>query len=211
MRPSQSQRSWLGDLTDRYAAAMDKPTRSYLADRGIDKAGVRGFRLGLVVDPDPAHDRYLGRLAIPFITPAGVVTMRFRCLEDHDCDEHFHGKYESIAGDTTHLYNVQALHDTDAEVGVCEGELDAIVATLSGLPSVGVPGVNNWKPFYYRLFDDYERVLLLGDGDPSGRDFVATLARNLQNGVRRPLPTGHDVTSYRMEHGPEALLSYIRD
>lgn len=214
MRPSRSQKEWLTGLADRYAEAMTPDVLSYLDARGIDRDAVHGYRLGVVSEPDPSHERFQGRLSIPYITPSGVVHIRFRCIEDHGgqtCSDLFHGKYESPAGEETRLYNVNALHDSSDVIGVCEGELDAEVATMTGLPSVGVPGVTNWKPFYYRLFDDYDRVILLGDGDAAGREFVATLARNLPNSFRRPMPTNHDVSSYVVENGPKEFLSYIFD
>lgn len=207
LRPSDSQKSWLGKLADRYHESLDERTLSYLAERGLDRDAVIGARLGLVVEPDEVHARYRGRLSIPFLTPSGVVTMRFRCLEDHKCEGH--GKYESVTGDETRLYNVAALHLPGDAVGVCEGELDALMATKAGLPSVGVTGINNWKPFYYRLFEDYERVIILGDGDEAGRGFVATLAHNMANGIRKPLPDGHDVTSYVLEYGEEMFREFI--
>jgi DNA primase len=209
VRPSASQKSWLGELAERYHASLDEATASYLLARGIGPDDARGFLLGLVVEADPAHAQYEGRLSIPFLTPTGVVSMRFRCLEDHNCKEAGHGKYLSVTGEETRLYNVQALHDAGNKVAIIEGELDALIATASGLPAVGAPGVNNWKPYFYRLFDDFERVVVIGDGDPAGREFVATLARHMSNSIRRPMPEGHDVNTYVLEHGPDAFLAYV--
>lgn len=162
------------------------------------------------MNPDPAHEQYEGRLSIPFNTPTGVVYMRFRCLEDHNCKESKdHGKYEGAAGLSTHLYNVNALHDPTPVVAICEGELDALVATASGLPAVGVPGINNWKPFYYRLFDDYERVIVIGDGDSAGRGFATQLSSNIVGAIPRPMPRDEDVSSFVTQYGPEAFLEYV--
>jgi len=36
------------------------------------------FHLGVVVDPLPGHEQFLGRVAIPYVTPSGVVDIRFR-------------------------------------------------------------------------------------------------------------------------------------
>lgn len=209
MRPSESQKSFLGGLAHRYHEALDEKTLSYLAARGIDQDAASGFLLGLVVDPDPVHHQYAGRLSIPFITPTGVVYMRFRCLEDHNCSDFDHGKYQGVSGETTHLYNVSSLHLTGDTIAVTEGELDALISTQAGVPAVGVPGATNWKPFYYRLFDDYERVIVVGDGDTAGREFVATLARNLPNSIRRPMPEGYDVNSYVLKHGVDEYLAYV--
>ena len=209
MRPSESHKSWLGKLAHRYHDDLTPEVRSYLASRGIDPDVVDGSLLGLVANPDPAHESYRGRLSIPFITPTGVVHMRFRCLEVHDCGELFHGKYEGPAGESTHLYNVQALHDATREVGISEGELDALVSTAAGLPTVGCVGASNWKPFYYRLFDDFEHVYVLGDGDPAGRKWASGLVPNIPGAVSRVMPTGYDVSSYVVEYGAEAFLDAV--
>lgn len=209
MKQSESQKAWLGTLADRYHDALTPEIRSYLANRALDQDAVDGARLGYVVNPDPAHSQYEGRLSIPFITPTGVIYMRFRCLRDHDCKEFGHGKYEGPAETGTHLYNVSALHDADTAIAISEGELDALVATNSGIPCVGVPGANNWKPFYYRLFDDFERVIILGDGDTAGRAFANTLAGNMRNAIPCPMPKDEDVTSYVVKHGAEALREFV--
>jgi DNA primase len=220
VKQSDSQKSWLGELAVRYHESLTPETRSYLAGRGLDDEAVDGSLLGLVVEPDPIHTNYEGRLAIPFITPTGTVYMRFRCLEDHDCKEEdkrrreinknwFHGKYEAPADTGTRLFNVSSLHQADSVVAICEGELDALVATACGLPAVGVPGANNWKPFYYRLFDDFERVIVLGDGDTAGRQFANSLAGNMPNAIPRPMPKGQDITSYVVEYGADAFLQYV--
>lgn len=211
MRPSDSRKNWLGKLAARYHEALTPEVLSYLESRGLDQDAVTGNLLGLVSDPDPAHEQFRGRLSIPFITPTGVVFMRFRCLENHDCKEEEHGKYSGPSGEETRLYNVPSLHDAVSVVGICEGELDALAATVAGLPSVGVPGANNWKPFYYRLFDDFEQVILLGDGDRAGRDFVNKLLPNIAGAVSRPLPKDHDVSSYVVEYGAEEFMRFALD
>lgn len=209
MKPSESHKSWLTKLAHQYHDALTPEVRSYLEGRGLGPDAVDGSLLGLVSDPDPAHEPYRGRLSIPFQTPTGVVAIRFRCLEEHDCSEFFHGKYEGVAGDPTHLYNVQALHDATNEVGIAEGELDALVATSAGLPTVGCTGASNWKPFYYRLFDDFQHVYVLGDGDTAGRKWAAGLVPNIPGAVSRVQPPGYDVSSYVVEFGAEAFLSSV--
>lgn len=210
MKLSDSRKSWLGKVADRYHESLTTEVSSYLESRGLGPDVVRGYRLGLVADPDPLHEQYRGRLSIPFITPTGVVYIRFRCLEKHDCKEFGHGKYEGPSGEDTHLYNVQALHVADIEVGICEGELDAIASTEAGYPAVGVPGAQNWKPHYYRLFDDFERVVILGDGDTAGRTFTGKLAHEISNGISKVMPKDQDVNSYILENGAEQFLEYVR-
>jgi len=209
VRPSESHKSWLTELAHRYHEALTPEVLSYLAARALDQDAVDGALLGLVSDPDPAHEQYRGRLAIPFITPTGVVSMRFRCLEDHRCADVDCPKYLGVAGADSHLYNVQALHDATTKIGVAEGELDALVATRAGLPSVGCPGASSWKSYYYRLFDDFEFVYVLGDGDPAGRKWALGLVPNIPGAVSRVMPAGHDVTSFVVEHGEQMLLDFV--
>lgn len=205
---SASHKSWLTDLAHRYHDALTDEVHSYLAERALDQDAVDSSLLGLVSDPDPAHEPYRGRLAIPFITPTGVVSMRFRCLEAHSCEDGC-AKYLGVEGDSTHLYNVAALHEAGSRVGIAEGELDALVATRAGLPTVGCPGASAWKPFYYRLFDDFEYVYILGDGDSAGRKWAGGLAPNIPGAVSRVQPKDYDVTSYVVEHGAEAWLKSV--
>jgi DNA primase len=207
VRPSESLKAWLGRTADRYHEALTPEIRSYLEGRGLDQDAVSGYRLGYVDDPDPMHEPFRGRLSIPFITPTGVVYIRFRCLEDHVCDGH--GKYEGPSGEDTHLYNVQALHSADTVIGITEGELDAAVSTLAGFPAVGVPGAQNWKHVYYRLFDDFERVIVMGDGDKAGRTFTSKLQHTIAGAEAKLMPPGEDVNSFILEHGKNAFLDYV--
>jgi len=211
--PSESLKTWLGKTASRYHEALTPEVLSYLDERALGPDVVSSSLLGLVSDPDPLHEQYRGRLSIPFITPTGVVYMRFRCIEEiddpqHSCKEHKHGKYEGPSEQGTHLYNVRALHEADVVVAVSEGELDALVATHAGVPTAGVPGSQNWKSFYYRLFSDFTRVLILGDGDKAGRDFTNKLASHIPGAEAKVLPTGQDVTSFVVEHGEEAFRDF---
>ena len=68
------------------------------------------FRLGFVANPETGHEPYAGKLAIPYITPSGVIDIRFRSLSNDSGP-----KYLSRPGATTHIFNVMALQ-TDADV-----------------------------------------------------------------------------------------------
>lgn len=212
MKLSQSRKDWLGRMTAQYQAARPTWVDSYLSARGISPQVADTYRLGYVDEPDPQHEMFTGRLAIPFITPTGVVAIRFRCLEDHACHDPDTGgcgsKYMGPKGENTHLYNVQALHDAEGFVAVTEGELDAAVSSVCGIPAVGVPGSNNWKPHYRRLFEDFDKVLILGDGDKAGRDFTSKLLTALPNAESRTLPAGYDVSSYLLEYSDEEFIDH---
>lgn len=173
------------------------------------------FRLGYVEDPLPGHDMYRGMLAIPYLRRDAkggqegwsTVSMRFRCLQDHD--HHGHGKYNTEAGDKPRLFNTLSLINAEDVIAICEGEIDAIAAEACGVPSVGVPGVQAWRPYFRDPFLGYERVFLLADGDDPGRMFAKTLAQSLPNSKIIPMPDGYDVNSFILEHGSSALKEKI--
>lgn len=208
MRLSDSRKAWLDKMTTEYQQALTPSVVSYLNERGLDSHAVDTYRLGLVDVPDPLHTPYQGRLAIPYLTPTGVVSLRFRCLVDHDHAAENCPKYIQVEGEQTRLYNVTALHSADTEVGIAEGELDAAIATQAGLPTVGISGANKWQPHWDRLFQDFDRVLLLGDGDKAGRQMVAKVMGILPNAEARTMPEGHDVNSFILAYDEYEFLAH---
>ena len=74
---------------------------------------------------------------------------------------------------------------------------------------MGVPGASNWKPHYRRLFDDYERVIVIGDGDTAGRQFASMVAGHVPAAIVRPMPADEDVSSFVTKHGAEAFREYL--
>lgn len=210
MRLSGSQKAALQKAADRFHASLNEPAWAYLQGRGITEEMARARLLGQVsADAEPIYHDMIGRLSIPFVTPTGVVAIRFRCIEDHDCKEAGHPKYLQGKGTHDHLYNVGALHERHPAIGITEGEFDALITDEHVLPCVGVPGATKWKPYWSRLFEDFERVFLIGDGDDAGRKFVDKLTELLPNVQPVVMPRDHDANSYLLEHGPEALSAFI--
>ena len=143
----------------------------YLSGRGITPDVARCYRLGYVAEPVVGHEHYVGRLAIPYLTPAGVVDLRFRAVAGDGA------KYLSRPGAQPTLYNVAGLHRATDRVVVCEGEMDTIVMDgVVGLPAVGCPGVQLWQAYYARLFADFTRVYVLGDGDDAATAYGCDLS-----------------------------------
>lgn len=174
--------------------------KDWLAMRGLTVEDVTPYRLGVVVDDSPESRPYKRRLSIPYLTPAGVADIRFRALDDRG------PKYLSRPGATGHIYNVGALWRDSEVIAICEGEFDTMVMdTFSGIPAIGIPGVDLWKTHYKRLFHDYERVLVLGDGDEAGREFSTHLATVLPNAIGVQIARGMDINSIYAEHGSHAL------
>lgn len=123
------------------------------------------YQLGLVTTPVNLEDeRFTGWLAIPYLTMAGVRGIRFRNLAPGAKP-----KYGQHTGQETRLYNTNAYFAAEDSVGLCEGEIDAIVATeCLHIPTMGVPGADMWfshKNVWAPGFKNFSTVFVFTDGD----------------------------------------------
>jgi DNA primase len=209
VRLSESRKQWLQETAERYHRALDDQALGYLESRGITTRQAADFLLGLVSEPEPAHADYEGRLAIPFITPTGVVAIRYRCIKDHNCKETKCIKYLQGKGEGDHLYNVPALRERHPALAICEGEIDTLTVDTHVLPAIGVPGATKWKKHWTRLLEGYEQVFAVGDGDEAGKDFSGRLVELLPNAKAVVMPAGHDANSVLLAEGADGLSELI--
>lgn len=201
MKQSELQKNLLGLAAQKYSANIYQ-AEDYLRQRGISLEVARLARLGVVVEPEPGHEPFGGRLSIPYITKTGVVDLRFRSLNPA-----VEPKYMGMTGAETKMYNVLDIERAGDSIGICEGELDTL--TLSqcvGIPCIGVPGANSWKKHYTRLLADFERVFVFADGDQPGQEFARSLTRELPVTIVQ-MPDNEDVNSAYVKYGAE----FIRD
>jgi DNA primase len=204
VRLSNSQRQFLLQATQEYTKNIHIAAQ-YLATRGLSVAEVQQFHIGVVKDALPGHEQYQGRLAIPYVTPSGIVDIRFRSMQGED------PKYMGMPGAKTSMYNAQAVLTANDYICVTEGEIDCMtVVAKTGHPAVGIPGANNWKPYYAKILDDFETVIILADGDAPGLEFGKKVSRELGNVNIIQMPEGHDVNSIVLEQGAEFINERIR-
>lgn len=217
---SDVRKRFLAEATSRYAKSLPgSDAERFLVTRGLAAESiaeeVSRFRLGYVAEPLPGHEQYKGMLAIPYLrwSPGcgwSVVSIRFRCIVPH-CAHEFHGKYNTVAGDTPRIYNTVALLRSDDRIAICEGEIDAITANVCGIPAVGIAGVKTWKDHFREPFLGYEVVYLLADGDNAGMEFANKLAKILPNSKILPCSNGEDVNSEVVKHGKSYLLERVKE
>ena len=171
MRLSSSHRQFLLQATHQYASQIHLAAE-YLATRNLSVEEAQRFHLGVVKDALPGHEQYTGRLAIPYITPSGVVDIRFRAIGNAD------PKYMGMPGAKTSMFNAQVVLTASDYICVTEGEIDCITMSVkTNHPAIGIPGANNWKPFYSKILDDFDTVIVLADGDSAGMDFGKKVSR----------------------------------
>jgi DNA primase len=202
-RLSKSQRELLAKATENYERNLGEAL-PYLLSRGITEETARMFRLGFVKNPETGHELYQGKLSIPYLTPAGVIDIRFRSLSNDSGP-----KYLSRPGASTHIYNIGALSRDNGMLVVCEGEIDTIIATQVGFIAVGLPGANNWKQFYSRVLDGWDKIMLFCDGDNAGREMAKTISRELDNVFPVFMPDNQDVNDVFLAEGAEGLRKRV--
>ena len=205
MRLSSSQKNFLLQATQRYAAKIEL-AEEYLLSRQLSVEEAKVFHLGVVDDPLPGHEAYTGRLAIPYITPSGVVDIRFRGIHNED------PKYMGLVGAKTTMFNTQACFVADKYICVTEGEFDCIMMTVKTMhPTIGIPGANNWKPHYAKILDDFDTVIVLADGDAAGLEFGKKISRELGNVNIISMLEGEDVNSIMIKKGSDWIDERIRE
>lgn len=210
MRPiTASRMSELEEATAAYEAALTPAAAKYLLGRGLGVEEATTYRVGVVADPFPGHERFTGMLVIPYLDQEGrPLSLRFRCIEEHDHRKAAskHGKYMSLPHEPGRLFNIGAVHRADTELHITEGEFDAIVLNKVGLHAVAVPGAQSWAPHFRRVVAGFSKVWVWGDPDEAGSDFVNTITRDVRNasGVRLSKADG-DVTDLYLAQGAEAI------
>lgn len=205
-------KSFLAEATETYHRAIrpeeQSPVVEYLKSRALRWASVQSFKLGYVENPLPGHEKYQGRLAIPYLTRSGVVKMRFRAIPPNAGG----AKYLDVAGAIPRIFNTGDLDRHEPYVCITEGEIDCITAHQAGLPAVGIPGVEGWQPWYALIFGGYEAVYILADNDDSGQGaaFAERVAAQIENARVVLMPEGHDVNSLVTAEGSAALIEKVR-
>lgn len=180
----------------------------FLSARGISEQVARSYRLGATsTDPIVGFERFANMLSIPYLSPAGVLGLKFRAL-----DPERKPKYDAPSGQHARLFNVNALHSKGNVVAICEGEIDAIVMTeLVGIPAVGVPGASHWADYWPRCFSDYEEVLVVADNDVKedgsnpGLKHATRVVSKIAGARLVTPPPGEDVNSWVLRDGAEAV------
>lgn len=209
---SDSLLTFLSGAAEAYEKALPgSPAQEYLEARGIDLGSAGTSRLGYVDQPVAGHEAYRGMLCIPYWTVAGVVAVKFRQIEDRPGP-----KYLWPAGQKSHLYNVKDCLSGRPYMIICEGELDAVVASsVCGLNAVGVAGVSHWKTHHPRVLKSYSPIFIVADNDDKedgsnpGQDLAKRILQDIPHARNVLLPMGMDISDYVLMHGKDALASLL--
>jgi len=198
------QRNLLTEAAIRYSEHRNEATASYLLERGISQEVADLYQLGSVAEPSIGHEMAVGMLSIPYRTPAGVVGIKFRRL-DNGTHKYLWPKSQKIG-----LFNVSDLHKHTDTIAICEGEIDTIILSgVVGIPAVGVAGVSQWKPWFPKLFESYKRILIFADNDVKedgrnpGQELAKRIKEDLDAATVVHLDANKDVNDTYLELGSD--------
>jgi len=208
---SNVQSKLLKEAALRYAQEISPEALVVLAERGISEEVAARFNLGTITEPINGHEMYEGWISIPYMTALEMcVGFKFRRLDDGK------PKYSSPTGQKAHLYNVKDTTILSPYIVVCEGELDTVITSgVLGIPAVGIPGVQAWKPHFAKLFTGYDTVFIVGDNDIKedgsnpGAEFAKRVASEILNSQIVTLPPGMDINDYYLAHGADATRALL--
>lgn len=212
--PSALEKSLLNGAAAEYHKQLLAPeghdALSYLTEqRGLSLEVIKAFQLGVVLGPDvsPTNETVRGFISIPYLSPTGVLSMRFRRPPESEAPM----KYWSPKGTKTRVFNTNALVNPGHWIAICEGEMDTIAATQAGIPAVGIPGVQSWAPYMRHMLSGFSRVMVLADNDDAGQGlaFGEMIAEQLEEVKIVLAPKGHDVNSTLKELGVAGLREHF--
>ena len=192
------------------ASAFSTDALKYLYERGLGDFTVR-YSLGVVDRPEPGHEQMVGRICIPYLTPAGPVDLKFRCIEPHDCKAEHCPKYLGLEGGGGRLFNARAVLAADNTVVITEGEFDAMaVSAVAGVPAVGYPGTDTWQrgKHFPRVFAGLD-VVVVADGDKPGVSAAKVVAKSIPGSRVVHMPDGDDANSFLVREGAGAFRERI--
>ena len=200
----EKQKQLLTETAERYAKSLTPEAASYLRGRGLTKEVADTFLLGSVSEPSAGHELAVGMLSIPYLTPSGVVGLKFRRIDGGT------PKYIWPTGQKVGLFNVNDLHMPSDVIAICEGEIDTIILSgIVGIPAVGVAGVSQWKPHFPKLFEPYSRILVMADNDVKedgknpGQELARRIKEDLQHAEVIILPDNQDINDVYLTYGSD--------
>lgn len=92
-------------------------------------------------------------------------------------------RFNFLSGENT-IYGLDLLKSySDDIIYVFEGETDTLTAIQSGLPAIGIPGINSWKTAWNELLDRFTTIVAVPDQDSAGQEMVKHLGNVYTNNL----------------------------
>jgi len=156
---------------------------AYAAERKLDSKLLREWGV--------RQDKYFGNpcLLIEYRDEHGSHIRTRRRKELHKTQDGPDTRFDWCKGDRLPLYGLWRLKDFAPQgyVLLVEGESDCHACWHCGIPAVGVPGADTWKPEFAAKLEG-RQVYVWHEGDKGGRRLVGLVASDLASAmvIRRP-------------------------
>src|SRR5690606_14322833 len=94
------------------------------------------------------------------------------------------------------------------EISICEGEMDALVLNMLGIPAVGIPGATFWENRWRRILEGFSRIWVWGDPDEAGAKLNDKVTRAFYQA--RVVPLKRDVNDEYLAEGADYIKGLIK-
>lgn len=164
MRARERLSGWFAARTGVDELLADMSACEWLEERGIYRATVENFGIGLwhcnIGDQD--NPRSVQCLSIPWLDNYKTVGVQYRVLEP-GCTDRYRWSYGSGHG----LFNEEITRNPESDtVIVVEGALKAATVWTMGIPDVvAISNKRGWKPEFWGELAGYDRVIFALDPD----------------------------------------------
>ena len=203
----ENYRSFPADKMDAPHAALmagDMGALDYLRGRGFTDDTIQHFRLGVTrAGRNP-------RLIIPHFNQGQLGLLMYRSMPPED------KVFLREEGMGSILFNVDALHESDGTIIICEAQLDAMSVWQAGhrnVVSVSTGAGTEFSNDYVDLLSGFKKIIMVYDGDQAGRDGAKTIRNRL--GADRvwiaECPDGEDANSLLMKEGAQRVNRLIQE
>ncbi len=137
----------------------------FLIQKGYDAEDIKSTGLVNQFGEDYFHDEII----IPYLEYGIAYQLRGKKIN---------GKYRSAQGSKAALYGTDYILGENT-VAIAEGELASLHLNQIGIPAIGVPGAQTWKPEWTELLRDVKRVYIVYDADNAGKAGAEKVAKEL--------------------------------
>jgi len=151
------------------------PTHPYLANRGISQEIAERFGVGFF----PGKGSMSGRIVFPIHNEkAELVAYAGRCIDDSEPKYKFPAGFHK-AQVLFNFHRVLKAVGADRPIVLVEGFFDCMNVEAAGFPAVALMGCSLSAAQEQLLVSDFDRVIVMLDGDEAGRKAAGEISNRL--------------------------------
>ncbi|MBT2587977.1 hypothetical protein J7I86_19390 [Arthrobacter sp. ISL-95] len=171
--------------------------------RKLSRETIERFRLGVVLGSDvsPTNETVRGFISIPYLSPTGVLSMRFRRPPESDAPM----KYFSPKGTKTRVFNTNALLDPGHWIAIAEGE--CLPGSAEVLTSKGWICLDEWDGEQVAQWDETGQLLMVSPTAKVEKPYAGDLIAYRTKGYTSVTTPGHRMPQINERSGNLAFTT----